>query len=388
MSRFQPQVLPQNAPVPQPNPLGVFPPVPPVLKPKTYSSTPLDAGMPTIAALQQRQEELTAPKMPAIQDPLQGAAYLTDILSTNLQENAALNMEGQQRQKLAEIAGGALGGGGVTPELVEQAMAIDPEGMGAFLYKQALDARNAEKWEPVPGHPEVQRNTVTGELKESHMGGPGGNWKASDISALRQDVLSDPAYKNIASAAPIYRSLVDTSGRDTGASDLNFVYGIAKIFDPTSVVREGEIQMANSTADVVSMIQGLWSKAKDGTSSMTPEIRANLLAEARSRMEGYQAEYNNTAEFYRKIAQRNGLNIEDIVPSFNVLGTPEETPTPDTPTTEEPPLLDPASEDGERAWDQLPDGQEYTVPDGRRYKRNRKTGDVLLNAAPAPVGGQ
>ncbi len=64
---------------------------------------------------------------------------------------------------------------------------------------------------------------------------------------LRKEVQGLPSYKNFAQAAPIYRGMTEAAGRDTKAADLNLVYGLGKIMDPTSVVREGEIVMANDT---------------------------------------------------------------------------------------------------------------------------------------------
>lgn len=54
---------------------------------------------------------------------------------------------------------------------------------------------------------------------------------------LRQEIQGLPSYKNLAQAAPVYQSMVDAAGRDNRASDVNLIYGMAKIMDPGSVER-------------------------------------------------------------------------------------------------------------------------------------------------------
>jgi hypothetical protein len=78
-----------------------------------------------------------------------------------------------------------------------------------------------------------------------------------DTSKLRNEISQLPSYKNMAQAAPIYKSMADAAGRNTKAADLNMVYGLGKIMDPGSVVREGEIQMANNAQGWQEKLNGI-----------------------------------------------------------------------------------------------------------------------------------
>jgi hypothetical protein len=136
-----------------------------------------------------------------------------------------------------------------------------------------------------------------------------------DTSKLRTEISQLPSYKNIAQAAPIYRSMADAAGRNTKAADLNMVYGLGKIMDPGSVVREGEIQMANNAQGWQEKLNGIIAQI-NGQGGLTPEGRQALMAEAHSRMQSYKMMYDQDAQRYRGIAQRNRANPEDVVADF------------------------------------------------------------------------
>lgn len=165
---------------------------------------------------------------------------------------------------------------------------------------------------PVPAgvDPKVVRDTQS----RSYAGGtvPA---DAKDVSEVRKEVLSLPSYKNIKQASPVYRAMISTAGTDSKASDLNLIYGLGKIMDPNSVVREGELALANGTAGIEDRLVG-FAKSVFGGARLTPETRAALLAEAHGRMKAYEDEYTVDADHYRGIAGRNRMNSDDVVPRF------------------------------------------------------------------------
>ena len=105
------------------------------------------------------------------------------------------------------------------------------------------------------------------------------------------------------------------------------VYGLGKIFDPTSVVREGEMVMVKNTAALPDWFQQAVSKF-NGESGLTPELRARIMDEAKSRMGAYGAEANALKKQYEGIAARHGINMDDIwqglekLPDFNPQAAP------------------------------------------------------------------
>lgn len=136
-----------------------------------------------------------------------------------------------------------------------------------------------------------------------------------DTHKLRQEVTNLPSYKNLAQAAPIYKSMLDTAGTNSKASDLNLVYGLGKIFDPGSVVREGEMIMVKNTAGLPGWLEGVVN-GLNGGQALTPETRQMILKEAHNRVMSYKGLYDQDATMYRGVAERNKMNPADVIQDF------------------------------------------------------------------------
>ncbi|MBB2797812.1 UNVERIFIED_ORG: hypothetical protein GGE36_000807 [Rhizobium etli] len=143
----------------------------------------------------------------------------------------------------------------------------------------------------------------------------GTGYKPEDVSNLRKEVQNLPTYKSYQQAAPVYQSMIDTAKTDSKASDLNLVYGLGKIMDPNSVVREGEMVMVNNTASLPDWFSGIINSVNGGQ-RLTPETRQAILAEARSRMGAYRGALDNDIGQYRGILGRRGMNEADVLPTL------------------------------------------------------------------------
>lgn len=130
---------------------------------------------------------------------------------------------------------------------------------------------------------------------------------------VRKEIQQLPSYKNFAQAAPIYDTMVDASGRDTKAADLNLVYGLGKIFDPGSVVREGEMVMVKDTASLPDWLTGAINSLNGGA-RLSAGTRNMILKEARSRIESYKSMVDTDMQQYRALAQEFGLKEEFLIP--------------------------------------------------------------------------
>lgn len=137
-----------------------------------------------------------------------------------------------------------------------------------------------------------------------------------DVMALRKEVMDAPAYKNMAQAAPVYRSMLDAAGRDTRAADVNLIYGLAKIMDPTSVVRESEMTVAQAVATLPQYLSANVMSQLDATGRLDPKVRAAIMEEAHSRVRAYEQLYQQDATMYRGIAGRGRMREEDVIPNF------------------------------------------------------------------------
>lgn len=160
-------------------------------------------------------------------------------------------------------------------------------------------------------------NNRSGEIRDAPPPLPGSVApKFDDISGIRKEIQQLPSYKNLAQAAPIYKSMAETAGRNSKASDLNLVYGLGKIMDPNSVVREGEMVMVKNTASLPDWLQGAIASLNGGA-ALTPETRQAIMTEAFGRVNNYNDEFQRNIEQYKGIAQRNSMNQEDIIPPID-----------------------------------------------------------------------
>jgi hypothetical protein len=132
-----------------------------------------------------------------------------------------------------------------------------------------------------------------------------------NASSLRKEYQATPQYKTYAEAVPIFKSMVSTQGRNTRASDLNLVYGLAKIFDPNSVVREGEMVLVKDTSSLPESLVGEINRLNGGA-ALQPETRNAILQEAQSRMVAYQDQLRPINERYGGIAQRYQIPVSDF----------------------------------------------------------------------------
>lgn len=133
---------------------------------------------------------------------------------------------------------------------------------------------------------------------------------------LRQEIQGLPSYKNLAQAAPVYRSMVDAAGRDNRASDVNLIYGMAKIMDPGSVVRESEMSVAQAIATLPQRLQAEVKSQIEATGRLSPEVRQGMMEEARSRLNSYKGSFDLDSGMYRGIVERGRMDARDVIPDF------------------------------------------------------------------------
>jgi hypothetical protein len=165
---------------------------------------------------------------------------------------------------------------------------------------------------PPPGvDPKVWREAQSKRAAEEGM--PASSEAASK---LRNEVQGLPSYKNLAQAAPVYKSMAEAAGRDNRAADVNLIYGMAKIMDPGSVVRESEMTVAQAIATLPQQLQAALKSQMTETGRLTPELRGMIMQEARSRILAYQGMFDQDAGMYRGIAGRNRMNEADVLPTF------------------------------------------------------------------------
>jgi hypothetical protein len=280
--------------------------------------------------------------------PWQGAAQLGQSFVNNLKQSRNDEQLKAGRAALAQIMSGIDPASGATSAQTGEAYQIDPD-LGLKLMDQAIQARRENaaqqlhasertqdrQWAVTDADRAAQAATAGREDQQAFTHGEGelnrqteidkANAaakaalvpKISDISGVRQDVIGDPSYKNMAQAVPIWSSMQDAATRDTPQADLNMVVGLAKLLDPTSVVRQSESGAVELTGNLPAQLTGQYKylTATPG-SRLPPEVRQGLLQEAWSRVKGYQDAYNQTGDWYGNLASESGIPTDKVVPSF------------------------------------------------------------------------
>ena len=170
------------------------------------------------------------------------------------------------------------------------------------------------------------------------------------VTKLRTEVQALPSYKSLSQAAPVYKSMLDAAGRDTRGSDVNMIYGMAKIMDPTSVVRESEMTIAQAVATLPQHLQATVMSQLNSTGRLSPQVREQIMQEAYSRVTAYKQMFDQDAGQYRGLTERYRMNADDVLPQFGEFKAWEAPKRPSGISFEE--------------YQKLPSGSQYTAPDG------------------------
>ena len=99
---------------------------------------------------------------------------------------------------------------------------------------------------------------------------------------LRKEFEGLPEVKSYKQAFPALAAIRDAAKRNTTQSDINIVYGLAKLYDPNSVVREGEYATVANSPNIPERLKG-YAQYLQGGGRLTPEVKAQILAEAEGR---------------------------------------------------------------------------------------------------------
>lgn len=182
---------------------------------------------------------------------------------------------------------------------------------------------------------------------------------------LRVEFNKLPEVEAYKSVIPAQKSAIEAIDRDTPQADMNLIYATAKIFDPTSVVREGEYATVNASQAPAERMQGMLSYLMGG-GRLTERTRRQLLDEINSRATAAKSQYDAARASYDDIARRRGAD-----PSLVFQTLDEAKPAPATQARGGPKMppaeAKPVVVNGTRMTaTRAPDGKFYVkLPDGR-----------------------
>lgn len=117
------------------------------------------------------------------------------------------------------------------------------------------------------------------------------------------------------------------SAKPTGAGDLAMVFSYMKLLDQNSAVMEGEQATARNAPGVPAAIQGEYNRLLGG-GSLSDTARQQFRDMGASIYENRWSQFNSRLEPYRGIAERNKLNVDNILLDFARTGSPAPAPEP------------------------------------------------------------
>lgn len=132
-------------------------------------------------------------------------------------------------------------------------------------------------------------------------------------TSLRKEINSNPTLKAYATVRPMLNAMQHAEQVKTKAADLDLIYAIAKIYDPESVVRESELQLAQSTGTIGDKLKSLYAQVVAGNSAMMDSTRAALVAQARNRYQSLETEAKAIQDNYRHVIKSYRLDPNKVL---------------------------------------------------------------------------
>jgi len=293
------------------------------LGPRIISDTPAAApgAMPsmTLDALMARQKELAGQRNPLgdMTSPMQGIAYALKEGLHGFQEGRNEREQSEGRDLLAQTMAQVDPIKGPTPEQAQIIWQLDPD-LGTAIYGK--QAETQEQWTVIPTPPGESGQWLQNEKGDRKKVGGGegaGGPKESDVNSMADDFVNVPDVKKFQNAQSMWASLQDASTRDTPQADLNMVIGLAKMFDPDSVVRTEEGKAVELTGNLPSNLLGQFKYLiGDPTARLDRNVRIGMLEEGFSRMSGYYKGVQEASNWFTEKAKRRGYDPRDVVRPF------------------------------------------------------------------------
>jgi hypothetical protein len=237
----------------------------------------------------------------------------------------------------------------VSPELTAEAMrmAMTPQGVGAMrgnpmlaaALQQSMQAPKTEKFGTtpvkgkggkyylasesgrlVPTDVDVPEETLTPyqqqsldldrERLEFDRSRPATPKATESAEGLRKEFTGQTApYRGVADA---FVKIKNAAMNPSAANDLALIFSYMRALDPASTVREGEFATAQNAAGVDVQVRNLYNKIVSGERLSQPQ-RQDFLQSAYGMVESQVPNVQQVIDRYTGIANRSGLNPEDIV---------------------------------------------------------------------------
>jgi hypothetical protein len=139
---------------------------------------------------------------------------------------------------------------------------------------------------------------------------------------LRGDFRSEPIYKAHQDVKSAYSQISTALKQNSPAGDLAGATKLMKILDPGSVVRESELGMAMSASGALDRLYNYADMITRGT-KLTPTQRKDFQTLADGLYKESSNQYNAKRQEYQGIAERNELNVTDVLGDPDTISRPK-----------------------------------------------------------------
>lgn len=197
------------------------------------------------------------------------------------------------------------------------------------LSAAAVEPREASKPSKTPE--QVDRELAAKEFanetarKKAEMVKPPKAPKAPDATPLRKEFDSLPEVKEYKGVYGSFEKVSQAAKDPSPAGDLALIYAFNKILDYGSAVKEAEFQNAQNAGSMFSKAQAAAEQVASGK-RLTPEQRADFVAQARNVASAGRTLYTKQVERYRGFAAKKGLDLGDVAEDVGEVGAAPSAP--------------------------------------------------------------
>jgi len=169
----------------------------------------------------------------------------------------------------------------------------------------------------------AERTAEAAMRRAENGGSAGATQEFSRANSLRDEYNAQTQnYRTIADFADRSERYLQraNAGQPSGQGDVGLVYALAKIYDPTSVVREGEFAMVARQGGYGEQMRS-WVETAMGR-GLSPAVRTQIMTEIRNGVRSAQGQRDQTRTRYTQLAQRAGIDPALVIDDYQPASAP------------------------------------------------------------------
>jgi hypothetical protein len=124
---------------------------------------------------------------------------------------------------------------------------------------------------------------------------------------LRKEFTGNKLTKDTLEVAVAYQKVQQASQDPSGASDMALIFGLMKILDPGSTVREGEYATAQNTGSIPDRVVGAYNRALTGK-KLDDDVRKDFVSAAGKAYAGQVEQFKKLEGTYQGLAKGSGVD--------------------------------------------------------------------------------